>query len=154
MNKERSSSAQAASEKFAAGYRCAEAILTVYGERVGLAPGQAMKLGCAFGGGLGSCGDVCGAVTAVIMILGLKYGRTDKDDAGKRTATDAKVREFLIRFRAAHGHLRCNDLVGFDRSTPEGHEKAAAAGVFKRICPELVMDASLILEDLLRAETV
>ena len=148
-NNRTSSSAGGASRRFSAGCRCSEAILAEYGERFGLAPDLAMKIGCAFGGGLGSTGDVCGAVTASIVVLGLKHGRTDKDDAGRRIAADGKVKEFLERFKRKHKHHRCNDLVGFDRSTPEGHDKAAAAGAFKRLCPGYVEDAAKILEELL-----
>ena len=144
-----SSSASGASRRFSEGCRCSEAILAEYGERFGLAPDLAMKIGCAFGGGLGSTGDVCGAVTASIVVLGLKHGRTDKDDAARRIAADGKVKEFLERFKRKHKHHRCNDLVGFDRSTPEGHDKAAAAGVFKKLCPGYVEDAARILEELL-----
>ena len=142
-------SARAASKKFAEGCRCSEAILVEYGSRVGLAPDLAMKIGCAFGGGLGSTGDVCGALTASIMILGLKHGRTDKGDAARRIATDSRVKEFLEKFKQKYKHLRCNDLLGFDRSTPEGHDRAAAAGVFKKLCPRYVEHAATILEELL-----
>jgi len=139
-----------AMERFGGGYRCAEAILTVYGEKAGCDPALCMKIGCAFGGGMGGKGEICGVVTAAVAVLGMKYGRTDKSDAEGRARTDLKVREFMDRFRAAHKHFRCNDLVGFDRSTEEGHDKAAATGVFKRLCPELVKDSALILEDLLK----
>jgi len=143
------SSARAASKRFSEGYRCSEAILAEYGPKFGLAPGLAMKIGCAFGGGVGSTGDLCGAVSASIVVLGLKFGRTEKDDAARRLATDSKVQEFLKKFRQKHKHTTCNDLVGFDRSTPEGHDKAAAAGVFKKLCPCYVEDAAEILEELL-----
>jgi len=145
-----SADANRAVERFGGGYRCAESILTVYGEKAGCDPALCMKIGCAFGGGMGGKGEVCGVVSAAVAVLGMKYGRTDNGDAESRAKTDAKVREFIDRFRAAHRHLRCNDLVGFDRSTEEGHDKAAATGVFKRLCPELVRDAALILEDLLK----
>lgn len=148
-NKKTSSSPRGASRRFSEGCRCSEAILAEYGAGFGLAPDLAMKIGCVFGGGLGSTGDVCGAVTASIMVLGLKHGRTDKDDAASRIAADVKVKEFLERFKKKHKHHRCNDLVGYDRSTPEGHDKAAAAGVFKKLCPGYVEDAARILEELL-----
>ena len=144
-----SSSASGASRRFSEGCRCSEAILAEYGARFGLAPDLAMKIGCAFGGGLGSTGDVCGAVTASIVVLGLKHGRTDTDDAARRLATDSRVKEFLEKFKWKHKHLKCNDLVGFDRSTPGGHDKAAAAGVFKKLCPGYVEDAAGIPEELL-----
>ena len=143
------SSAQTASERFTDGYRCAEAILTTYGGRVGLNHDLSMKIGCAFGGGLGSHGDICGAITASILLLGLKYGRTDKNDSDKRIKTDRQVQKFLEKFQLKHKHLRCNDLIGFDRSTPEGHDIAEAAGVFKTLCPVFVKDAAGILEELL-----
>ena len=150
MKKNKTSSLpQAASKRFTEGYRCSEAILASYGGRVGLNHDLAMKIGCAFGGGLGSQGDVCGAITASIIILGLKHGRTDKNDSERRIKTDSQVQKFLKKFKAKNKHIRCNDLIGFDRSTPEGHDIAAAAGVFKKLCPKFVKDAALILEELL-----
>ena len=145
----KASAAQTAAERFTSGYRCSEAIMTTYCERVGLSRDQAMKIGCAFGGGMGSCGEMCGAVTAAVVILGLKYGRTDKNDGESRAAADSRVRTFLEKFKEKHKRLRCNELIGYDRSTPEGHEIAAAAGVFKTLCPGFVKDAALILEELL-----
>ena len=145
-----SPSAQTAAKRFSGGYRCAEAILTSYGGRVGLNRDLSMKIGCAFGGGLGSCGDVCGAITASIIILGLKHGRTDKNDSDKRIKTDRRVQKFLKKFKLKNKHIRCNDLIGFDRSTQEGHDTAAAAGVFKKLCPKFVKDAAMILEELLK----
>jgi C_GCAxxG_C_C family probable redox protein len=145
-----SKTALAASQRFTEGYRCSEAILTSYCGKVGLNKNLAMKIGCAFGGGLGSNGDVCGAITGSIIILGLKHGRTNKDDADTRVKTDIQVQTFLKKFRSKHKHTRCNDLIGFDRSTPKGHDIAAAAGVFKKICPKLVKDAAEILEELLK----
>ena len=145
-----SKTALAASQKFASGYRCSEAILTSYCGIVGLNKDHAMKVGCAFGGGLGSQGDVCGAVSGSVAILGLKYGRTDKKDVDSRVSTDRQVKAFLKKFRSKHKHIRCNDLIGHDRSTPKGHDIAAASGIFKKLCPKLVKDAANILEGLLR----
>jgi C_GCAxxG_C_C family probable redox protein len=145
-----SASALAASKKYSDGYRCSEAVLTSYGARVGLNRNLSMKIGCAFGGGLGSRGEVCGAVTASIIILGLKHGRTDKNDSDKRIKTDRQVQKFLKKFKLKNKHIRCNELIGFDRSTPKGHDIAAAAGVFKKLCPKFVKDAGIILEELLK----
>ncbi len=145
-----SKTALAASQRFIEGYRCSEAILTSYCEKFGLDKNLAMKIGCAFGGGLGSNGDVCGAITGSIIILGLKHGRTNKNDSDTRLKTDKQVQTFLKRFKSKHRHIRCNDLIGFDRSTPKGHDIAAATGVFKRLCPKLVQDAAEILEEQLK----
>ncbi|MDD5658350.1 MAG: C-GCAxxG-C-C family protein [Elusimicrobia bacterium] len=149
MENKKVTKAQTAAEKFISGCRCSEVILTLYGEEFGLNQDLAMKIGCAFGGGLGGSGDVCGAVTGAIAILGLKFGRTRNSDVEGRARTDALVRRFLKRFRSAHKHLRCNDLIGYDRSTAQGHEAAATAGVFKELCPRFVEDAAIILEDML-----
>ncbi|OGR42248.1 MAG: hypothetical protein A2X28_09550 [Elusimicrobia bacterium GWA2_56_46] len=144
-----SKTALAASQRFTEGYRCSEAILTSYCGEFGLEKDLAMKIGCAFGGGLGSYGEVCGAITGSIIILGLKHGRTNKDDAKTRVKTDKQIQTFLKRFKSKHKNIRCNDLIGFDRSTPKGHDIAAASGVFKKLCPGLVKDAAEILEELL-----
>jgi C_GCAxxG_C_C family probable redox protein len=102
----------------------------------------------AFGGGVGRRGEVCGAVTGALMVLGLAAGHADNTEASK-AATYELVDEFLRRFEGAHGALGCRTLIGHRIDTPEGLQSARDAGVFKTICPALVADASAIVASIL-----
>ena len=80
---------------------------------------MAIKLGRAFGSGMGQ-GGVCGALVGGYMILGLALqGETDEGRA--RYKTYDLVREFTGHFTARHGTIVCKDLLGgVDPSTEAG----------------------------------
>jgi C_GCAxxG_C_C family probable redox protein len=93
-------------------------------------------------------GEVCGAVVSSFMVIGLRYGRFNPDDARARDKTYLKVRKFAKRFAEEHGTLICRDLIGCDISTDEGLTKARENKLFDR-CPCFLETAVRILEALL-----
>ena len=106
---------------------------------------MAMRLGRAFGSGMGQ-GGVCGVLVGAFMILGLTFqGETDERRA--RYGTYDLVREFTGRFRARHGTIVCKELLGgVDPSTEAGRQQALDQKLFTTICPKLVEDGANILE--------
>ncbi len=62
---------------------CSQAILKTYAEKCGISEEQAMKLGSGFGAGMRK-GEVCGACTGALMVLGLLYGQTYPADPDQR----------------------------------------------------------------------
>jgi len=133
---------------FAGDFSCAQAVCSTYGPQLGLSRELAMKVAGAFGSGMGRLGQTCGAVTGALMVIGLRYGKTEAgdDEAKERTYTLAK--EFADRFTARHGSIVCQELLGCDISTPEGKEFASAQGLFDTRCPTFVRDAAQILEEM------
>ncbi len=97
---------------------------------------------------MGRMAGTCGAVTAALMVLGLRYGGTSPDRDAKEAAY-ARIREFAARFKARNGSLVCRDLLGCDISTPEGHDSAKERNLFATACPKFVRDAAAILEEML-----
>ncbi len=75
---------QIALEKFAEGYNCAQSVAYTFAAECGLTEDAALKLSCAFGGGMARTQEVCGAVTGALLVLGLLHGRGARDD---RSAT-------------------------------------------------------------------
>ena len=57
------------------GFSCAQAILASYCPKFGIEPEIGLKLGTAFLGGTAQDGQLCGAVTGALMIIGLKDGQ-------------------------------------------------------------------------------
>ena len=83
------------------------------------------------------------------MVIGLKYGQVDVENAEAKEKTYEIVHEFTRRFKAIHGSLRCKDLLGYDVSVPEELELAEEKELFETFCPKLVEDSVKILEKIL-----
>lgn len=79
---------------------CSQTILRVYAKELGFSEQQAMALGSNFGGGM-KMGSVCGAITAGLMVLGLKG-----------IDSPAQANAFVKQMTDKHeGLLNCVDLL-------------------------------------------
>jgi C_GCAxxG_C_C family probable redox protein len=134
---------------FQQGFTCSQAILAAFAARYGLDETAALKVSCAYGGGIARSGETCGAVTGALMVIGLAHGKATLDDDAAKERTYALTREFWSRFRARQGSLVCKELIGFDIGTPDGAKAASESGVFRDKCPVLVRCAAAILGELL-----
>lgn len=142
--------ARIASEHFAAGCNCAQAVLRCFADRYGLDADTAVRLATGFGVGLGR-GGACGAVSGAVMVLGLAGGGAGPDGAAAKAATYARAREFYDRFLERHGSLICRDLMELDPSTPDGLELARREGRFTARCSRFVGDAAAIVATMIQA---
>ncbi len=135
--------------RFDEGYSCSQAVFSAYAEEMGLDRATALKIAGAFGGGMGRMAETCGAVSGALMVIGLKYGPTSPTDSATKEKSYELVREFVARFRARNGSIVCKELLGWDISTPAGHEVAKYRGLFVTLCPKYVADAAEIVEEVL-----
>jgi C_GCAxxG_C_C family probable redox protein len=133
---------------FREGFSCSQAVLGAYCERFGLDREQAYRISDGFGGGM-HLDQTCGAVTGAIMVIGLKHGRTRADDTDAKMKTARMAAEFGEKFRARHGSIACTELLGCNISTLEGFEKAKRKDLFKQVCPQCVISAAEILDEML-----
>jgi C_GCAxxG_C_C family probable redox protein len=124
-------------------------VFSSFSEELGLDPETAKKISCGFGAGISKTGNICGAASGAIMVIGLKYGKTKEGDDAATEKTRALVREFMKEFTEHHGSVNCTELLGFNLSNPEEYEKARDNKLFVTKCPELVGDATAILEKIL-----
>lgn len=141
-----------AAQLFAAGYSCSQAVLASRAEQLGLSTETALKVSAAFGGGLGRQGEICGAASGALMVIGLANGQTTPEDKEAKEHTYEQTRRFIAEFTARTGALHCRDLLGCRLDTPEGLNQAQDQAVFTTICPKLVADASQILNELLNED--
>jgi len=130
------------------GYNCCQAVLVAYAERHGLERNMALKLGSGFGSGVSQLGEMCGAVTGAVLVLGLKHGCGCAEDEAAKRKTEELVRKFVGRFKQRHGSMVCRQLLGCDPNKPEEFEWAVRQGLFATRCPKLVRHAVEILEEL------
>jgi C_GCAxxG_C_C family probable redox protein len=132
-------------DKFNKGYACSQAILSTFGEDLGIDHGTALKVSAAFAAGM-RVGGTCGAVTGAVMVIGLKCCSPECDKIAERKAAYECTRRFYSEFLKRNPSLLCKDLLGVDLGTPEGMSAAESQGLFRTKCPCLVKDAAEILE--------
>ncbi|MFC1879327.1 C-GCAxxG-C-C family protein [Chloroflexota bacterium] len=138
-----------ANNKFEQGFNCAQAVFASYAPSLGLPGETALKIAAPFGGGIGRLGGVCGAVSGAMMVIGLKYGNTQADNAENKETNYNLARQFTERFNERHGTILCRQLLEIDISDPEILQLAHQKGVFHTRCPEYVKTAAQILAQML-----
>ena len=141
--------AEEAAEAFRRGLSCSQAILSVYGKDLGIDPETAVKIASAFGAGVAKSGEICGAVSGALMVIGLTQRLEDIQDASSREKVYAKARRFVGEFTARNASVHCTELVGYDLSDPKQFAEAKEKKVFATRCSKLVRDAGEILEEFL-----
>lgn len=136
---------------FSEGFNCAQAVLEVFADKTGLERDQAMRVASCFGGGMRR-GEVCGAVTGALMVLGMTGGYTSGTDAEAKKRSNERAGDFLDRFSKSQGSIICKQLLGDDLSNIAGMEKLVRSGAFVTECPKYVAEAVRILEEMLYKE--
>lgn len=134
---------------FESKFNCAQAVFSSFSEELGLDEKQALKIGGCFGSGMRK-GEVCGACTGALMVLGLKYGQSEVGDVESKLKSDDVCVKFLEEFEEKNGSYICNELLECDIRTKEGIRYALENNLFTEFCPKMVGSATLIVERLLK----
>ena len=130
---------QTASDRFAQGFNCSQSVFSAFALQVGLSNETALKLSSPFGAGMARQGQVCGALTGALMVLGLQHGNVDPEGKEK---TYQISEEFIRKFKERHGTILCRELIGYDISSQAGLQAARERHVFTTICPVLVKETA------------
>ena len=147
--------AQRARALFLEGYNCAQSVFCAFTDVTGLDMDTAARLASSFGGGMGRLREVCGTVSAALMVLGMAQGYTDPADPQAKKDHYARVRAFAERFREAEGSIICRELLAKANvdAAPGGDPEARTPEYYKkRPCPELAWQAAHILDLMLETE--
>jgi C_GCAxxG_C_C family probable redox protein len=126
------------------GYNCSQSVLLTMFEHWNSKNELVPKVATAFGGGMGRCGSVCGALTGGLMAIGIKYG-TNEPSAEKRSNAYKLAKRFYRQFEKQNGNVMCRELIGFDLSDAKQLRKAQEEDVFEEKCTVLVKKAVEIL---------
>ena len=140
------SMAEEAVNTFQSGLLCSQSILLTYGLKYGIDEDTALRLSRAFGSGMGRTCQTCGAVTGAYMVLGLI--NTDDNEKMAKEATYALIQKFDQRFKALHGDVNCEKILGCNLGNPEGQDWFKKNNLISK-CHSAVRDAAVILEDLI-----
>ena len=97
-------------------------------------------------------GEVCGAVTGALMVLGLLYGQKNTGDTEGRQSSN-KVNDLMMdRFKEKCSSYICNDLLGCDITKKEGHQHCMDNKLFTEFCPKMVATAVDIVEEIITSQ--
>ena len=108
--------AKKAKENFQNGYNCSQSVFLAFSDLYGIDKDVALKMTTVLGGGFAGTKDLCGAVSAMSLVVGLENGTTIlKDKEGKENCYD-KANFLIGKFRKEHGSILCKHLKGLEES--------------------------------------
>jgi C_GCAxxG_C_C family probable redox protein len=143
-----------ARELFEKGYNCSQSVFAAFCDETGLDLETALKLASSFGGGMGRLREVCGAVTALFMIAGIKYGYTSPQNDGLKAEHYRRIQMLAEKFRAANGSYICRELLGLDGADHPIPERRTEKYYQTRPCSCLVEYAAELMDEFIKNEAV
>ncbi len=142
-----------AKQLFLQGYNCSQAVVGAFCEDFGLEFNTAMKMASSFGGGMGRLREVCGAVSGMFILAGLKCGYADPKDKQAKTKHYKLIQDMSAKFREQNGSIVCRELLGVgDKKETHVPEDRTKEYYKKRPCAELVEIAAQIAEEFLNTK--
>ena len=138
-----------AAELFLGGYNCAQAVAVAFCDLTGLEEKQAAKMASAFGGGMGRLREVCGAVSGMLLVLGILDGYDDPTDDAAKKALYSRVQELAREFREENGSIICRELLDNPPADPNPTPRTADFYT-ERPCARMVLTAARILDEYLQ----
>ncbi|CDE60208.1 c_GCAxxG_C_C family protein [Fusobacterium sp. CAG:439] len=137
-----------AGKLFCEGYNCAQSVFCAFSDDLGINFETALKLSSSFGGGMGRLREVCGAVSAMFMIAGLKYGYTSPDDDKIKAQHYARIQQLAEEFKKNNKSIICRELLGLDIQQDSPIPAKRTEQYYKaRPCEQLVKEAAYIISN-------
>ena len=121
------------------GYNCAQAVACSFCQELGVSEDEMFRIAEGFGLGMGMM-EMCGALSGMMMIIGLS--NSAGPDAQKLTKADTyrKVKEYVKKFQDQNGAYLCRELKGVE------------TGKVLRSCPDCIKDAVALTEEYLNSQ--
>ena len=138
-----------AADLFLQGYNCAQAVAVAYCDVTGLDEKQTAKMISGFGGGMGRLREVCGAVSGMLLVLGILDGYDDPTDDAAKKALYSRVQELAREFREENGSIICRELLDNPPADPNPTPRTADFYA-QRPCAKMVLTAARILDEYLQ----
>lgn len=115
---------QRAVDNFMQGYGCCQSVVAAFADLYGLDDTMAKRVAAGFGGGVGRLRMMCGAVSGIVMLVGLDCGQTEGSDRTGKSHCYQVVQQLLAEFKEQNGSVICAELLGL-----KGHDKAMTSYV-------------------------
>ena len=143
-------------ENFMSGYGCCQSVVAAFADLYGLDEVMAKRVAAGFGGGVGRMRMMCGAVSAIVMLVGLDCGQTEGADREGKSACYKVVQELLAKSKEQNGSLICAEILGIKgyQKAPNSYVASARTAEYykTRPCAAKVESAARIFADYLRGK--
>ncbi|MBQ6570326.1 MAG: C_GCAxxG_C_C family protein [Clostridia bacterium] len=124
---------------FKNGYNCCQAVLLAFADDLGIDEKTAVLISSPFGGGMGRMREVCGAVSGMFMVAGLKNGYADPKAFAEKSDLYALVAEMAGEYKKENGSIICRELLEGVKTTEGSTPEQRTEGYYKkRPCAEIV----------------
>ena len=136
-----------AAELFLEGRSCSQAVVLAFKDLTGLDDHFAAKMAASFGGGMGRMREVSGAVSGMLIVMGLLYGYDDpgEKDCNKK-AYYPDVQSLMNKFKEICGSYICREILKNPPSDPNPTPRTAEFYA-KRPCARMCMVAAQVLDE-------
>ena len=133
--------AEQAQGYFISGYNCAQSVALAFAEKFNVDKEIIAKSASGLGGGI-QMGEVCGALSGAVLIIGLACGQSEAGDVDAKKACYANTKAFAEAFQRENGCLTCRELV--ERNVSGNSQEESTANK-KAYCRGLVARAAQLL---------
>lgn len=144
--------ADRATEYFSMGYNCSQAVAMAFADKTGLTVEEIKNASSAFGAGFARTRNICGAVSAIGIVIGLNQNLKEVDSLDPEQ--DKKdiykiVRSLTDRFENNNGTIVCGELLKDIKNITKDYvpEKRDEEYYRKRPCTKFVRESALLLEE-------
>lgn len=131
-----SATVQLAQDLYTGGLNCAQSVLCAFCEKYGLPKETAMQIASGLGGGFRT-GEICGAASGAVIVIGLKDGMTNLSDARASGYCGEQTKEFIARFSQRNSYITCRDII----KNAEGERP-------RQVCIDAIKSAVQLLEEM------
>ncbi|MBR3244513.1 MAG: C_GCAxxG_C_C family protein [Parasporobacterium sp.] len=118
-------------------YNCCQSVLCALADKVDIDEQTLFRMGEGFGLGMGNMNGVCGALSAVIILSGIRNSDGNLENPGSKQSTMALVKKLQEEFKEKTGSIICRELKGAD------------TGKMLCSCPDCIRIATEIAEEML-----
>ena len=135
--------------KFNSGFNCAQSVLGIFANDLGIDDNTAMSITSGFGAGMGRLQKTCGAVTGAFMVLSYFSSQKNNENSDAKEEAIIKIREFNARFLQKNNTTDCQTLLNCDLNSKQGQEEYQIKNLRESVCEKCIRDSILITSELL-----
>lgn len=99
-------------------YNCCESVLLTLKDYLGMGSELIPRIGTGVGAGVSLNGLLCGSLTSVAIVIGMKYGRTSSEENPQPVWN--MVDKYVVEFKSRFSYVNCRQLTGLDLKTKDG----------------------------------
>lgn len=155
MSEKNKSHSEPAMKLFKNECNCSQAVFGAFCDETGMDFETAMKLSSSFGGGMGRLREVCGAVTGMFMVAGIKYGYSDSTDKQSKDDHYQLIQTLADSFKKECGSIICRELLGLPGGADNPISEVRTDQYYQnRPCEQYVGIAARIMDEVIENSNI